>query len=393
MQSTFGKYLRLSVSGTSHGAEVSATLSGIPAGIPLGEEALALLMQRRQGGNSPFTTPRKESDIPLFLSGITDGITNGEEIKVVVRNENMRSGDYQPFRDTPRPSHVDYTAPLRYGNAIDLRGGGHFSARLTAPLCALGHICRQALLAQGVVMQTHLAQIGNVRDTLWEEFSLKQEQTQKQVNEQAKEEVKKDAKEDAKEEAQSFTANTTLFPVFNPAILPKMQEEIACASRELDSVGGVIECITLGMPPGVGDPLFDGIENRLSSAMFALGGVRGIEFGTGFRAAGLRGSEHNDAFSLDGEKVVTKTNHAGGILGGMTSGMPIVFRVAFKPTASIGKTQKTLSLKEQKEVPLNIQGRHDPCIVLRALPCVEALTAFVLYDLFLGKEMEKPDET
>lgn len=362
MRSYFGENLRLTLSGESHGESVCAEISGIEAGFKVDMQKLYSFMARRQGGRLPFTTPRREEDVPIFESGIDEnGITDGNPIRAVILNKNVRSGDYSGFTDTPRPSHAEYTAIMRYGKDIDLRGGGHFSARLTAPLCALGAILKQILEAKGIFVGTHLYSVGNVND---KPFS------QTEVSESDLREVP---------EKQGL-------PIVDAALEERMQNELYSAVNAGDSLGGIVECAVIGMEAGYGDPLYDGVENRLSQAMFGLGGVRGIEFGTGFEAARMRGSEHNDAYCIKDGKVATETNHCGGVIGGITNGMPIIFRVAFKPTASISIPQKTVSLSKMEETEIEIKGRHDPCIAIRALPCVEALTCAVMADIIISKD-------
>ncbi len=361
MYSEFGRNIRVGVSGGSHEEYVSAIAYGVPTGFAVDTEKLGRFMKRRQGGNLPFTTPRKEADEPIFVSGVDENtVTNGEPLEVRIYNKNVRSGDYNGFSDTPRPSHADYTAPLRFGKDIDMRGGGHFSARLTAPLCVIGGIFKQILEKKGVFIGTHLFSVGNVFD---EPFSLAG------VNLRDLDRI-----------------NGHEFPVLDAGKSELMMRELEKAAKDADSLGGIVECAVVGMGAGYGDPLYYGVENVISAAMFGLGGVRGTEFGLGFAAASMRGSEHNDPFTIKDGKVVTATNNSGGVQGGITNGMPIVFRVAFKPTASIGIKQNTVSLSDMTDTEIAINGRHDPCIAIRALPCVEALTAIVLSDLMVSRD-------
>ena len=362
MRSYFGENLKIVLSGESHGDSVSVEVAGMPRGFKIDTEALSAFMKRRQGGNLPFTTPRKEEDLPQFVSGVDEnGVTNGEKLMAVIYNKNVRSGDYAGFKDTPRPSHAEYTAQMRFGSDIDLRGGGHFSARLTAPLCAVGGIFKQILESKGIRIGTHLYSVGSVYDT---PYSLENVSTS--------------------DLAASLDGKT--LPVLSSDAAQKMEAELSDVVKNADSLGGIVECAVIGMPAGYGDPLYDGVENRIAGAMFGLGGVRGIEFGTGFAASEMRGSRHNDPYCIKDGKIMTSTNHCGGVIGGITTGMPVVFRVAFKPTASIGIPQKTVSLSRMEETTITIGGRHDPCIAIRALPCVEALTSIVLADLMLSKD-------
>ena len=363
MRSEFGNSLRFAVEGESHGDCVAGEMFGFPAGFKIDKEKLQAFMKRRQGGNSPFTTPRCEADIPIFSSGVEiaengDLITNGEKIVFYIPNGNKRSGDYSKFWDTPRPSHADYTARMRYGDGIDLRGGGHFSARLTAPLCVMGGICMQWLEEKGIRIGTHLAQVGEVVDTPFDAVNPTEN---------------------------DFSAvRSAEFPTLSQQSAQRMIEVLTKVKEAGDSLGGVVECAAIGVPPGLGDPLFCGMENRISQLIFALGGVRGIEFGDGFGAVRMRGSEHNDPFVTDGAVIRTETNHCGGIQAGITNGMPLIYRVAFKPTASIAIPQRTVSLSKRTSETLVIGGRHDPCIAIRALPCVEAVTAIALFDAMRG---------
>ena len=361
MRSEFGQRLRVSLLGESHGAYVEATVEGFPSGMTVDTAALARAMDRRRGGG-PLATPRRESDEPLFLSGIRDGVTTGEPITVRILNQNQRSGDYSGFADTPRPSHADYTAQMRYGRGIDLRGGGHFSARLTAPLVALGALCRQELSRRGVLVGAHLEAVGGVRDRRYPTVELSEELL--------------------------LAPAEKAFPVLDDAAADGMQSEIRAAAEAGDSVGGIIECAAIGLPAGIGSPLGRGLENLLASAIFVLGGVRGIEFGDGFAAAAMHGSSHNDPYGIRDGRIICESNHAGGIVGGISTGMPIVFRVAMKPTASIAREQRTVSLSERKETTVKIGGRHDPCIALRAVPCVEAVASIVLLEAILETEEE-----
>lgn len=362
MSSTIGTAVKLSLFGESHGEAVGALLEGLPAGIEINEEKLLAFMKRRQGGNSPYTTPRKEADIPRFLSGVYEGKTGGTPIAVVIESQNKRSGDYQ--LDLPRPSHADYAARMRFGETVDLRGGGHFSARLTAALCAVGYLCIEALEKEGVYIGSHLCSVGAITDTRFDPVNVSREDFLRVLDRD--------------------------FPTVNESAGEQMKSEISTASQNGDSVGGTVECAVIGLGAGYGTPLFDGIENKLSAALFALGGVRGIDFGCGFEAASMRGSAHNDAFRMKDGSIVTETNRHAGILGGMSSGMPIIFRLAFKPTASIVLPQQTVSLSKHENTVLELRGRHDPCIAVRALPCVEALTAITLADIVFGQKGNAP---
>ena len=312
-------------------------------------------LDRRAPGRSAWSTPRKEADVPEFLSGLREGKTCGTPLTAILKSANTRSGDYDALRDVPRPGHADYTAWVKYGESRDSRGGGHFSGRLTAPLCVAGGICLQLLAREGITIISRVAAIGGVRD---------------------------------EGELTASTAGKT-FPTVSDSAGEAMRSAIAAARAEGDSLGGVIECAVLGLPAGLGDPMFDGMENRIAAAVFGIPAVKGIEFGAGFAAAGLRGSENNDAFSVENGRIITDGNHCGGILGGITDGMPLTFRAAVKPTPSLARPQQSVDLKTGEIVPLTVTGRHDPCIVPRAVPCLEAAAAIAVYDALLARRKEQ----
>lgn len=358
MASQFGKHLSVSLFGQSHGNAIGVVVDGLPAGFPVEEDVLARFLARRAPGRSPLTTPRAEADAPEFLSGVVDGKTCGAPLCAVIRNTNTRSADYAELLDLPRPSHADYPAFVKYGGAADMRGGGHFSARLTAPLCIAGGIALQMLAARGITVGAHLAAIGGEADDRFDPVHI--------------------------DAATLRTVTEKPLPVLNDQAGARMADVIAAAAGEEDSVGGIVECAAVGLPAGVGDPMFDGMENRLAAALFGIPAVKGVEFGAGFAAAAMRGSEHNDPYRMENGRVVTETNNAGGIAGGITTGMPLLLRAAFKPTPSIGKPQRTVRLSTGENAPLTVRGRHDPCVVLRAVPCVEAATALVVLDMLLA---------
>lgn len=354
MSSTYGENLKLSIFGQSHGAGIGMTLDGIPAGLPVDLELLQGFLNRRAPGQNDWSTPRKEEDRPEFLAGILDGFTCGAPIAAVIYNTNTRSRDYSNLKDIPRPGHADYTAQIKYGGFQDVAGGGHFSGRITAPLCIAGGLCKQWLEAKGIRIGAHIAAIAGIPDVSFD--PLKPE----------------------------LDAVNTDFPVISPEAGAKMREVIAAARADRDSVGGIIECAVTGLPAGLGDPMFGGMESRIAQIVYGIPAVKGMEFGLGFGVAQCRGSENNDAFSLENGKIVTKTNHSGGILGGITNGMPLLFRAAVKPTPSIAKPQQSVSLSRMELQSLEVKGRHDPCIVPRAVPVVEAAAAIAIYDMILG---------
>lgn len=352
MSSMFGEKIRVSIFGQSHSAAIGVTIDGLPAGFRPDMDAISAFMARRAPGKSEFATARKEADQFEILSGMADGVFCGAPFAAVIRNTSQRSSDYAPFRDTPRPGHADYTARVRYANFQDASGGGHFSGRLTAPLCLAGAICMQILEQQGVKIGAHILQIGTAFDRRFDPMAP---------------------------ELGSILPGT--LPVLEASAAEEMAGVIREAKEEGDSVGGVIEVGITGFPAGIGDPMFDGIENRIAQIVFGVPAVKGLEFGSGFDCASMRGSDHNDAYVLRSGRIETATNHHGGILGGISSGMPIVFRAAIKPTPSIFKPQKSVDMKNMTETELTIAGRHDPCIVPRAVPVLEAAAAIALADM------------
>ena len=353
MSSIYGEKIKLTIFGQSHGAAIGMTLDGIPAGLPVDMTELQSFLNRRAPGQNDYSTPRKEADTPEFLSGIVDGYTCGAPITAIIRNQNTRSADYENLKNCPRPGHADYTAQIKYAGYQDVAGGGHFSGRLTAPLCIAGGMCKQWLEKQGISIYAHISSIAGIVDG--PVFLDK-------------------ANPD-------LSARNDSFPVLNADAGKKMQDAIAEAKAEGDSVGGTIECVITGVPAGLGGPLFGGIEGKFAQIVYGIPAVKGIEFGSGFSGSHIRGSENNDAFIIRDGKVVAKTNNAGGILGGITTGMPIIFSAAIKPTPSIAKPQQSVNLQTMEEVTLQVKGRHDPCIVPRAVPVIEAAAAIAIYDL------------
>jgi chorismate synthase len=361
MSSIYGKNIKISIFGQSHSTAIGVVIDGLPAGFAIDFDELSAFMRRRAPGTADYSTKRREPDEIEFLSGLLDGVTCGAPLAAVIRNRDTRSQDYDQLRDVPRPSHADYSAYIKYGSARDVRGGGEFSGRLTAPLCVAGGICLQLLRLEKIEIAAHIVRIGSVTDRLFDPVQLSVDDVSA---------LKKAA-----------------FPVLDAEAGEQMRAAIEEARRGEDSLGGIVECIATGVPGGLGSPMFDGMENRLSAILFGIPAVKGIEFGNGFAAAGLRGSENNDAFTIHGDNVKTKTNRHGGILGGITTGMPLLFRAAFKPTPSIAKAQDSVSLSRRKAVRLEVAGRHDPCIVPRAVPCVEAAAAVAIYDALIEKEV------
>ena len=356
MSSSFGEKVKIMIFGQSHSEAIGVVIDGLPVGEEIDMERVQQFMERRAPGRNAYSTPRKEGDVPRVVSGLFEGKICGAPICAVIENTNTRSKDYDKLKDLPRPGHADFTAWVKYKGANDHRGGGHFSGRLTAPLCFAGAVCMQILERKGIYIGAHILSIKGVKDTPFDEVQV---------------------------DAEVLKAVTTkAFPVQDDAAGEAMQAAIAAARANADSVGGIIECAVTGLPVGVGEPMFDGLESRLAAAVFAIPAVKGVEFGKGFGVAELFGSENNDDFIYGADGTVrTKTNNHGGSLGGISSGMPLVLRAAFKPTPSIGQEQDTISISKRENDKLSVVGRHDPCIVPRAVPCVEAATAVAILDL------------
>ncbi|MFI3174358.1 MAG: chorismate synthase [Bacillota bacterium] len=357
MSSTYGEAVKISIFGQSHSEAIGVVIDGLPYGEEIDLDTVQTFMGRRAPGQSQYTTSRKEGDVPRIVSGIYEGKTTGAPLCAVIENTNTKSKDYDQLKDIPRPGHADFTAEVKYKGFQDHRGGGHFSGRLTAPLCFAGAVCKQILERKNIYIGGHIDSIHTIQDESFPPVNLKKEDFQKVLLHD--------------------------FPTIDEAVGEKMKERILKAKTDHDSVGGVVECGVIGLPVGVGEPMFDGLESKLSSIVFGIPAVKGVTFGDGFEVSTKYGSENNDSFFMGADnKVETKTNHHGGSLGGISSGMPLLMKVAFKPTPSIAKEQQSVSLKEGKDTPLGIVGRHDPCIVGRALPCVEAAVAVALLDLY-----------
>ena len=354
MSSTYGENLKLSIFGQSHGVAIGMTLDSIPAGLPVDTDALQIFLNRRAPGQNDWSTPRKEADRPEFLSGILDGFTCGAPIAAAIYNKSTRSGDYANLKDCPRPGHADLTAQIKYGGFQDAAGGGHFSGRLTAPLCIAGGLCKQWLEGMGIRVFAHIAAIAGISDTPFDPLAPDMDSIQPD------------------------------FPVINPDAGAQMRDAISAAKGDGDSVGGIVECAVTGLPAGVGEPMFGGAESRIAQIVYGVPAVKGVEFGAGFSAANLRGSQNNDDYVISDGQIRTATNNAGGILGGITTGMPLIFRAALKPTPSISRPQQSVDLNDGKVQKLIVKGRHDPCIVPRAVPVIEAAAAIAIFDMILG---------
>jgi len=354
MSSSYEGKIRFTIFGQSHSPAIGVTAEGFPAGFAPDLNKLRDFLGRRSPGQNDLSTPRQEADLPEFLSGLKNGCFCGAPLTAVIRNTDTRSGDYLAIADTPRPGHADYTSAVKYNGYQDKDGGGHFSGRLTAPLCIVGGLCLQILEHRGIKVLARIAALGGISDS------------------------------------GTLNENSVIgaFPVLDPRQGAEMAEAIRQARADGDSLGGIIECAVFGVPAGLGSPMFDGMENRIARLVFGIPAVKGLEFGAGFAAAAMRGSQHNDTFRMDKGQVITETNHCGGILGGITDGMPIVFRAAIKPTPSIAKQQNTVNLKTGENTVISVPGRHDPCIVPRAVPCMEAAAAIAVLDALLEREGE-----
>ncbi|WP_270566884.1 chorismate synthase [Clostridium beijerinckii] len=357
MSGMWGNKLKVSIFGESHGVGIGITIDGLPSGVEIDLEEVMKEMARRAPGKSNLSTARKEADAPEILSGFFEGKITGTPLCAVIRNSDMRSKDYGKLKDLMRPGHADYPGFIRYNGFNDYRGGGSFSGRITAPLVFAGAVCKQVLESKGINIGAHVKSIGDIYDKSFYDVELSRELL---------EELK-----------------TKELPLLIQEKEEEIRETILKAKKEQDSVGGTIECTVLGINPGIGNPFFDSVESTLAHLMFSVPAVKGIEFGKGFEMSRLRGSDCNDEYYYDGNKVKTYTNNNGGITGGITNGMPILFKVGIKPTPSISKIQRTIDISEKKEAELVIEGRHDPCIVQRAVPVIEAVTAIGILDLVL----------
>lgn len=355
MSGMWGNNIKISIFGESHGNAIGINIDGLPSGFDIDMDKVMIEMSRRAPGKSPLSTPRKEGDIPEILSGYFNGKTTGTPLCAIIRNSNTKSKDYSKLKDVMRPGHADYTGAIRYEGFNDYRGGGHFSGRITAPLVFAGAICKQILERKGISIVAHVNSIGNIKDKSFLDVDINEELIS--------------------------SLNGKELPLVNSELEEAMRQEVMNARKDMDSVGGTIECAVLGIKPGIGNPFFDSVESTLAHLMFSVPAVKGIEFGKGFDISKMRGSEANDEYYLDDKAVKTRTNNNGGILGGITNGMPIVFKVAIKPTASIFKEQSTVNIATMEETKLSIEGRHDPCIVQRALPVIEAVTAIGILEL------------
>lgn len=358
MSSSIGKAVKIQIFGQSHSAGLGVVIDSLPANEPIDLAQIYAFLKRRQGGQNAYSTKRLEADLPTILSGIVGGKTCGAPLCATFENSNVKSSDYDGITCVPRPSHADLNAALKYSGANDVRGGGHFSGRLTLPLCFAGAVCSQILSRMGVTIGAHIASIGDINDTTFDPINV------------------------SKADLASVACG---FPTIDFDKGVQMESHMTAVAHQANSVGGTIECAIIGAMQGLGDPMFDGIENQMAAMLFGIPALKGVEFGAGFGAAKMMGSEHNDEYYYDekSDSVQTKTNHAGGIIGGISTGAPILFKVAIKPTPSIGLLQNSVNLQTKQNEHLIIKGRHDPCIVPRAVPCVEAVAAIVTLDLIM----------
>ncbi len=354
MSSDYGENIRISLFGASHAPEIGVEIDGIPKDTVLDDEYITAFMTRRAPGRDALSSQRREKDIPEIVSGMENGKTNGKTLRAVIKNTDVKSTDYADIMNKPRPSHADYPAYVKYGKNYDFRGGGQFSGRMTAPLCFAGAIFKKLLENSGIYIGAHILSVGDIAD---DRFSLEPDT------------------------AELFSASKKDFPVLNDEKGKLMQNKILSAKENLDSVGGTIECAVTGIDAGMGEPFFGGIEGYISRAVFGIPAVKGIEFGCGFSGMRNPGSQYNDEYFVHNGRVKTYSNNNGGILGGLSTGMPIVFSAAVKTTPSIGTEQKTVDLSTMTDTRITVNGRHDPCILKRAVPCIEAAAAIAVYDM------------
>ena len=366
MRANFGEHFKLTIFGESHGAAIGVVIDGLPAGAEIDETYIARQMARRAPGNDPTATARKEADAVRILSGVYNGRATGAPLCAMIENTNTRSGDYKNIAASMRPGHADYAGYVKYGGYNDPRGGGHFSGRLTAPLVFAGSVARALLKEKGVTIGAHIACIADVNDEPFDSVNV---------------------------DAQTLDwLAGSRFPLLCPEKEEDMRRAVASAREAQDSVGGVIECAAVGVPAGIGSPFFGSVESVVSQLAFSIPAVKAVEFGDGMAFAGMRGSQANDPMRMEEERVICTSNHNGGVTGGITNGMPIVFRVAVKPTPSIAQEQQTVDMVKRENAPLVITGRHDPCIVPRAVVVVESILAIALCELMMDDAAQKAME-
>jgi len=363
MRGSFGQHFKLTIFGESHGGAIGMVIDGIPPGTPIDENAIARDMARRAPGSDPTATSRRESDQVKIVSGLFEGRATGTPLCGLIENTNTRSGDYAQLRAKMRPGHADYAGQVKYQGYNDPRGGGHFSGRITAPLVFAGAVARQLLAARGIAVGAHIASIGSLADSTFDPVHI--------------------------DSSVLESLQGSRFPLLNPAKEAPMRELIVSAKAAGDSVGGVIECAATGVPAGVGSPFFGSVESVVSQLLFSVPAVKAVEFGSGMAISQLRGSEANDAMRYENGRIACTTNHNGGVTGGITNGMPVILRAAIKPTPSIALSQQTVDLSAQSNTQLSIAGRHDPCIVPRAVVVIESALAIALCELMMDDASTK----
>lgn len=355
MSSMIGNKFKLCLYGESHGQGIGAIAYGMPPGFEISTEKLNKFLQRRKTGQNKYVTPRKEGDEYEILSGYYNCKTTGTPLSILIRNNNQHSKDYEELERKMRPSHADYTGHIKYNGFQDNRGGGHFSGRITAPLCVIGGIALQILESKGIEIYAHIKSIHHIEDKSIEDVSIDEQRA----------------------------VSTKTLAMFDDSKLEKAKTLLDTMVEEKDSVGGVIEVVAHGLKAGLGDPMFDGVENKIATMLFGVPAVKGLEFGSGFAGTRLKGSENNDEFKMKNGQIITTTNNSGGINGGITNSMPILARVAIKPTSSIGKMQNTIDISTMQDTTLEVVGRHDPAIVVRIVPVIEAAMAIAILDMIL----------
>ncbi len=370
MSSTFGNALRVHIFGQSHSPAIGCVIDGLPAGFKLDVDALQQFMDRRAPGRNAWSTPRKEADAPRIVSGLNERTeTCGAPLTAIIQNTNIRPADYDQLRRIPRPGHADFTAWAKWHGAQDVSGGGHFSARLTAPLCVAGGIALQMLASRGVRIAAHVLQVADAHDVPFAALSTSNEAAQTLTH-----------------QLDTLRAGWPegAFPTIDPKAGERMKQTIEAARNEQDSVGGMVECVACGLPAGIGGPRYDGLQGTIARIVFGIPAVKGLEFGAGFQVATMRGSQNNDIYRIQDGTPLPATNNAGGSLGGISTGAPVLFRMAVKPTPSIARAQSSVDLKTMEPAQLEVRGRHDPCVAARAVPIAEAAMALALLDSWLS---------
>lgn len=359
MSGHWGNNIKYSIYGESHGNGIGILIDGLPAGLDLDLDEIHLEMDRRRPGKSNTATSRNEGDNFDILSGYFNNKTTGAPLCIVIKNSNTISGDYAEVKNVMRPGHADFTGFIKYDGFNDYRGGGHFSGRITAPLVFAGAVAKQILKQRNILITAHVSSVGNIKDDDFNSLEINEENID--------------------------ILKSMEIPTLRKDIAEEMREEILKCRNDKDSIGGSVECAILNLPVGLGDPFFDSVESVLAHLLFSIPAVKGVEFGSGFKFATMKGSEANDEFYYDDDEVKTYTNNNGGILGGITNGMPVIFKTAIKATASIARSQRSINILTKESATLEVKGRHDPCIVPRAVPVIEAVAAMAILELLYNK--------